>query len=260
MRKRKRLLCGVLLGLSTPFLASACCLLYLDSLDDFTASHSPLYSAAAVPLRVCFDAEPEGALWVFEAGMSVLFLLDVGFAFSTAYQREDGTMVYDRCSIARHYLLGWFWIDMPSAVPVELIEYTHVLGGTEFDNLATLRFLRMFRLFRLLRLLKIKEYITRIEEAFMINLRILKLVEIFVKLGFIAHILGWSVLQDLTHIYAYTSCAWPSRPPTESSCHARPTSQIRVRKSDFPNRAFRAIGRIYENKQGEQSRTDYPQR
>ena len=31
-------------------------------------------------------------------------------------------------------------------------------------------------------------------QAFMINLRILKLVEIFVKLGFIAHILGCGFL------------------------------------------------------------------
>ena len=124
-----------------------------------------LYSAAAVPMRLAFDAEPEGALWVFEASMSVFFLADVGLAFSTAFQREDGVLVYDRGSIARHYLFGWFWIDAPSAVPVELIEYSHLLGMSEFDNLTTLRVLRMFRLFRLLRLLKVKEYVTYIEEA-----------------------------------------------------------------------------------------------
>lgn len=180
---------------------------------DFLVMILILYSAISIPVRVSFDAEANGAMWVFEVVISILFLVDVILAFSTAYQNEEGEMVYDRGSIARHYLCGWFWIDAPSAVPVELIEYTHALGYVDADNLATLRFLRMFRLFRLLRLLKIKEYITRIEEAFMINLRILKLVEIFVKLGFIAHILGWSVLQDLTHIYAYTSCAWPSRPP-----------------------------------------------
>ena len=38
-----------------------------------------LYSAAIVPYRVCFDVEAEGALWVFEAAMSIFFLVDVVF-------------------------------------------------------------------------------------------------------------------------------------------------------------------------------------
>jgi len=68
----KRLLCGVLLGLSTPFLASACCFLYLDSLDDFTASHSPLYSAAAVFVIAWFVAS--GISNVFEAILDTVYL------------------------------------------------------------------------------------------------------------------------------------------------------------------------------------------
>ena len=35
------------------------------------------------------------------------------------YGQLDGVWVYDRRQIARRYLLGWFWIDFPSAVPVE---------------------------------------------------------------------------------------------------------------------------------------------
>jgi CRP-like cAMP-binding protein len=148
---------------------------------------------------VCFDADAEGALWAFELSMSLLFLVDAGLSFNTAFQHDDGSWEYDRGAIARHYLLGWFWVDFPSALPVELIEvlleagHRLTAGGDEAErlqNLVTLRFLRLFRLFRLLRLLKIKEYVARLEEAFMINLRILKLVEIFVKLGFIAHLLG----------------------------------------------------------------------
>ena len=74
--------------------------------------------------------------------------------------------------------------------------------------------------------------------------------------------ISYPVPYILRTLFVFLSLQKPPliRVATESSCHARPTSQIRVRKSDFPNRAFRAIGRIYENKQGEQSRTDYPQR
>ena len=129
------------------------------------------YSAASIPIRVCFDVHAEGAVWAFETGMSIIFMIDVGFAFNTAYMK-DGVWIYDRGQIARNYLLGWFWIDFPSALPVELLEvYTTVVQhasdseAKQLETLATLRILRMFRLFRLLRLLKIKEYITRIEEV-----------------------------------------------------------------------------------------------
>jgi len=148
-----------------------------------------LYSAVSIPVHLCFDVHAEGWMWYFEMAMSIIFLTDVALAFNTAYQ-EDGYWVYDRCLIARKYLCGWFWIDFPSAVPVELVELIIGARDEKIEDLATLRVLRILRLFRLLRLLKVKEYITRIEEAFMINLRVLKLVEIFVKLGFIAHILG----------------------------------------------------------------------
>ena len=156
-----------------------------------------LYSAGSVPIRVCFNSHADGLVWYFEAGMSVVFMVDVVLAFHTAYQ-QDGQWIYDRARIARAYLLGWFWVDGPSAVPVELLEVVlewheaaeEARGAKDVTTLAILRFLRMFRLFRLLRLLKVREYVTRLEEAFMVNLRILKLLEIFVKLGFIAHILG----------------------------------------------------------------------
>ena len=47
-----------------------------------------LYSAASVPVRVCFNSHAEGLLWDLEAGFSVLFLIDVGLAFNTAYQQD----------------------------------------------------------------------------------------------------------------------------------------------------------------------------
>lgn len=148
-----------------------------------------LYSALAVPVRVCFHAHAEGVVWVFEAIMSLVFVVDVFLAFNTAYSTEGGWETRHK-HIASRYLLSWFWVDVPSAIPIELIEVVLHPSRQTDEMLSTLRFLRMFRLFRLLRLLKLSEYIARIEEAFMINLRVLKLVGIFVKLGYIAHFLG----------------------------------------------------------------------
>ena len=69
-----------------------------------------LYSAVTVPLRLCFRAKAEGAVWVLEASMSLVFLADLALAFNTAFWREE-EWVTDRKAISRRYLRGWFWVD-----------------------------------------------------------------------------------------------------------------------------------------------------
>lgn len=148
-----------------------------------------LYCGISVPVRVCFAAEAEGALFVFEAGMSLFFLADLGLTFNTAYY-EDGLWVTDRLLIARRYLTGWFWIDGPSSIPVELIELSLEMGPEDAAHLRVLRVLRLFRLIRLLRLLKVDQYIAKIEEMWDVDLRALQLVTLVAKLLFFAHLLG----------------------------------------------------------------------
>ena len=94
--------------------------------------------------------EAVGAFLLFEAIMSLIFLVDVVLSFRTAYFFE-GKWVTAPGAITRCYLRGWFWIDAPSSVPVELLE---IAVHTDTASLGMLRFLRMFRLVRLLRLLR----------------------------------------------------------------------------------------------------------
>ena len=161
-----------------------------------------LYSAYVVPLRVCFHHEAEGAVWVFEASLSVIFEVDLLLSFNTAFF-EDGVWVRSHERIAWRYLVGWFWIDAPSSAPTELIELaTH---SHDTDSLAMLRVLRIARLVRLLRLLKVTEILRHVEEAFDINLRAFRLVQLTFKLSYVAHIMGcfwwymhtWSAEHDI---------------------------------------------------------------
>lgn len=162
-----------------------------------------LYSAVTVPYRICFSAttEPGTNMYLFEQTVTVLFITDVLLNFNTAYM-EDGVWVTHRGAIARTYLSGWFWIDFPSSVPVELIDFVAVAlegafeasgadeeeGGT--SHYAFLRFLRLFRLLRLMRLLKLNEYISTMEIRFDLNLTSLRLFQMIVSLLFLAHMLG----------------------------------------------------------------------
>ena len=115
-----------------------------------------VYSAVVAPVRVCFGSEASGLFWWMELGMTLCFLLDMAFSFNTIYfESAGGRWVISRVEIAQTYLRGWFWIDAPGSVPVELIDLA--FDGSQ-EELSLLRFLRMFRLLRLLRLLKIDEY------------------------------------------------------------------------------------------------------
>lgn len=126
-----------------------------------------LYSAVVVPVRVCFDADAHGAMWLLEVAMTLAFIVDMGFTFNQVYfDQASGQWITSRPQIAKNYLSGWFWIDAPSSVPVELVD---ILVGNA-GSLKLLRFLRMFRLLRLLRLLKIEEYIDTLENHFDMNL------------------------------------------------------------------------------------------
>lgn len=147
-----------------------------------------LYAAATVPIRVAFSADAEGFMWVVEASMSVIFLGDIALTFNTAVL-VDGKWVTSRCTIAQRYCSGWFWVDAPSSIPVELIELA-MPHGSDTGVLGAFRFLRVFRLVRLIRLLKVEKYISSLEEYLETSLRALGLLQIFFKLVFIAHLLA----------------------------------------------------------------------
>jgi hypothetical protein len=106
--------------------------------------------------------------------------------FNTVFfDNATGQWITSRGQIALNYLRSWFWVDAPSSVPVELVDIF-----VQNNSLGLLRFLRMFRLLRLLRLLKIEEYVDTLENAFDVNLRILRVVFMLIKICFLSHILG----------------------------------------------------------------------
>jgi len=147
-----------------------------------------VYSAIAVPVRVCFDEDATGFMWYFEVSMTFGFITDMYFTFNTVYfDSGTGQWITTRRQIALNYLKSWFWVDAPSSIPVELVDL--ICAGNS-QQLGLLRFLRMFRLLRLLRLLKVDEYIDTLENALDVNLRILRVVFMLVKICFLSHILG----------------------------------------------------------------------
>lgn len=118
-----------------------------------------LYTVVVVPYRVGFDDPAVGRWWVFEVFVTLAFLSDLVATFNTAFLDGERWNVM-RSQIAGRYLHGWFWVDLPASVPVELIMLFIPEGsGTDTSKLKMLRGLRLVRLVRLLKLLKLDEYI-----------------------------------------------------------------------------------------------------
>jgi CRP-like cAMP-binding protein len=146
-----------------------------------------VYSCLSVPVRVCFSYEAVGWVWAMEASFSLFFIIDIGLAFRTAIPLGDDEWERSPAEIARRYLLGWFWIDVPSSIPTELLELAFNEHGS---TLELLRLLRIFRLVRLLRLLKLSAYISSIEMLLDVDLKGLRLFILVGKLLFGAHMMG----------------------------------------------------------------------
>ena len=121
-----------------------------------------IYSTAWTPLAVVFRQ----ARWTYhettDAVLDVVFTFDVLIRFRTAY-RDHGYDVVNPQTIARHYVRGWFMIDILSSLPINRIFATlmateavtssaermpRVAPLTLVDMLALLRIMRIGRLVR----------------------------------------------------------------------------------------------------------------
>lgn len=115
-----------------------------------------IWNCFYTPLEIAFNLEVNSALIIgIDTCIDLLFILDIYFNFRTTYfSTVTGEEVFDRAMIARNYLMGKFWIDLVSCVPVEFILYiTH--GNEESEELGSrtifslLSLLKIYRISRL---------------------------------------------------------------------------------------------------------------
>ena len=105
----------------------------------------------------------------------MLFLVDIAINFNTAVPTDTGVNT-SRCYIAKNYLLGWFWIDFPSSIPLKLgFEISAMARGDETSGTGStfqlLKLLRMARFLKLIRLLKAAKIFKVFEDELDINVR-----------------------------------------------------------------------------------------
>ncbi|XP_063079281.1 potassium voltage-gated channel subfamily H member 6a isoform X2 [Engraulis encrasicolus] len=129
----------------------------------YTAVFTP-YSAAFLlneqeekRRRVCgYTCNP---LNVVDLVVDVMFVVDIIINFRTTYVNRNDEVVSQPARIARHYLKGWFLIDIVAAVPFDLLIFR---SGPDEPQTTTL--IGLLKTARLLRLVRVARKLDRYSE------------------------------------------------------------------------------------------------
>ena len=110
-----------------------------------------IFSVMITPIRLAFVKSYEIEIIQWQITLyfiDFLFFCDICIIFNTAYFDENFTLVDDRKVIAKKYISSWFFIDIMSILPFDLL-----LFSTDLNSLV--RFARIGRLYKLVRLTRL---------------------------------------------------------------------------------------------------------
>ena len=118
---------------------------------DLLVSLLVLYTCFALPLRLGFKLRMSGAAAAVDYFSDVLFLVDLGLNFITAYELPSGEEVTDVKLIKRRYFQSWFALDLVAAIPFEaVVLFTDMKSVTALNLLKAPRLLRVTRIGKVL--------------------------------------------------------------------------------------------------------------
>jgi hypothetical protein len=106
-----------------------------------------IYVIIVLPYKFSFVEDPPIEWEIFDYCVDGLFLIDIGLTFFHSYLDQEEQPVYSLKKIAKRYLKFWFWIDIISILPLELL----VSNG---DLTILLRVSRLNRIYKLARFSK----------------------------------------------------------------------------------------------------------
>ena len=118
---------------------------------DFVNMIMILFVCVTTPARIAFTEEDNFTWTLIGICVDTIFFVDLVLNFFTAYHDRELNLIDDRKKIIKHYLKGWFFIDLISILPISLITRTG-----DYNSLARIaRFPKLYRLVKIMRLVRI---------------------------------------------------------------------------------------------------------
>jgi hypothetical protein len=162
-----------------------------------------LYVSISVPIRVGFNEQATGALFMIDFLVDMYFWADIGINFMSAFEDAvSGKLVTDRCLIAEEYARGWLCVDLIASVPVDLAMQiqSNTFECSLFPDsvpcptqkssaqlLKMLKIMRLVRLVKILRLARITRIINRYQDELFNIMPLITLTKLVLTLFFLGH-------------------------------------------------------------------------
>eukprot|EP00056_Hartaetosiga_gracilis_P017603 m.7812 g.7812 ORF g.7812 m.7812 type:complete len:890 (+) comp5917_c0_seq2:238-2907(+) len=158
-----------------------------------------IFTVVSVPVAIAFFYEGTGkAYFVCSCIIDSLFLVDIFINFRTGIVSPHAlhVIILDKKAITRHYLRGWFFVDLISSLPLDYI--ITACYGVSYDSPSylkasrALKFIRVTKLLTLLRLLRVTRVFRmfrRWEEVLNVNTAWVRMFKLVVLMLLMSH---WS--------------------------------------------------------------------
>ena len=157
-----------------------------------------IYTSLVTPYRISFLNEESNIainLQLFDNIIDLFFFFDIILNFFTAYYTYDERIEKRLNKVIKHYLKGWFVLDLISVIPINLI-MNEFIRDDDVSSLWNFRKIpkiyRLTRLFRLIKIFSKKNHITKLTrnllDKFHINIQIERLVYYLVGLFMFIHL------------------------------------------------------------------------
>lgn len=163
---------------------------------DIAAFFIIFYQSLTIPFFLAFEVQDMDVWKKIDIFITIFFFIDIFLSFNTAYY-QGGSIIASRKEISKNYLKYWFWLDLMSTFPYDMVIGDSNDSGNDRVTTAAqlLRILRFYRILRLLRLAKLKKILIEIED--------------YISSHFLASILVFSKLVIFAYMIAHwTACLW----------------------------------------------------
>lgn len=163
---------------------------------DIAAFFIIFYQALTIPFFLSFEISDMTTWKSIDNFITAFFFIDILLSFNTAYY-QGGSIVSSRKEISKNYIKYWFWLDLMSTFPYDVIIGDQTTGNQKSVTSAAqlLRILKFYRILRLLRLAKLKKILIEIED--------------YISSHFLASVLVFTRLVIFAYMIAHwTACLW----------------------------------------------------
>lgn len=119
---------------------------------DFYIMFCMVAACILTPLQLAFVEEDTIEWILMSAIIDVSFFVDIVLTFFSAYVEESNMQLEtNKAVIAKKYLKFWFWMDLLSIIPFDLI-LQNIFTDSEIGNMA--KFTRVGKLYKMIRMLR----------------------------------------------------------------------------------------------------------